>query len=191
MLPFIVLISVLFSFLWQEPAEAALDKHGFKKIEAADLDEAANLINSFNGNYASHQHIGNNYNHNFYIFVSFALGDEMLKQLLHLAQKYDGKLVMRGFKDNNFKVTAKAIENLVKDDNASGILIDPTLFKTFAITAVPSYVLAGKHNCMPNTSCKVEYDKITGNVSPKFALEKFAESGDLQQEATALLSGKL
>ena len=55
--------------------------------------------------------------------------------------------------------------------------IPQLLVTVYDIVAVPSYVLAHGNS----------YDKLSGNVTLKYALEKFAKAGDLAREAQWLL----
>lgn len=124
---------------------------------------------------------------NFYIFVSFSLSETLLKQLLILSKNYKAVLVLRGLKNNSFKQSIEYITSLNPDEN-EGFIIDPELFNKYHIQKVPTYVLARNKIC-PNSSCIPSYDKLTGNVSPKYALEKFSQQGDLAKEAKIILEG--
>lgn len=124
---------------------------------------------------------------NFYMFASLGLSDLLLRQMLDYAKTYNGVIVLRGIENNSFRQTADHIQSLARDGEEAAIIIDPTLFKQFQIRQVPSYVLAKEQKCPVGSSCKPSYDKITGNITPKYALEKFVEKGDLFQEAQKLL----
>ena len=124
---------------------------------------------------------------NFYMFASLGLSDVLLRQMLDYAKIYNGVIVLRGIKNNSFRQTADHIQRLSREGEEAAIIIDPTLFKQFQISQVPSYVLAKEQKCPVGSSCKPSYDKITGNITPKYALEKFVEKGDLFQEAQKLL----
>jgi type-F conjugative transfer system pilin assembly protein TrbC len=65
--------------------------------------------------------------------------------------------------------------------------IDDETFERFGINAVPTILLVKEEDCLEAQSCKVTYDKITGSIGIKAALEKFAINGDLSQEAQELL----
>lgn len=124
---------------------------------------------------------------NFYLFASFGLNDTTLRQMLDYAKIYNGVIVLRGIEDNSFKTTAEHIQKLASEGEEVAIIIDPTLFKQYQVTQVPAYVLARQAECPVGMSCKARYDKITGNITPKYALEKFVEKGELASEATKLL----
>jgi conjugal transfer pilus assembly protein TrbC len=134
----------------------------------------------------------------FLIFASFSIGEKGLRNLIKQAALYRGAVILRGFKNGDLKETAKfllqfagkggsQLEGDSGDDlggGREGIAIDPTLFEEYSITKVPTYVLT-----MPceevglGRGCKAQYDKLTGNVSPRYALEKFSERGELSKEA--------
>lgn len=129
-------------------------------------------------------------NVDFYMFASFGLSDSLLRQMLDYAKIYNGVIVLKGIENNSFKQTAEHIQRLSKEGEEAAIIIDPTLFKQFEVERVPAYILAKQEKCPVGISCKPSYDKITGNITPKYALEKFAEKGDLSLEAKLLLGSK-
>jgi conjugal transfer pilus assembly protein TrbC len=129
-------------------------------------------------------------NVDFYMFASFGLSNSLLRQMLDYAKIYNGVIVFRGIENNSFKQTAEHIKSLSKEGEEAAIIIDPTLFKQFEVERVPAYILVKREKCPVGISCKPSYDKITGNITPKYALEKFAEKGELSLEAKVLLRSK-
>ena len=101
-----------------------------------------------------------------YIFVSFSLPNIVLENLDKAAQNCGAKLVIRGLKDNSFKETL----NYIKGIRQEGITIDidPESFRQFGITHVPAFVL----------SQGAKYDKIVGNISMIYVLNRYASKGD-------------
>jgi type-F conjugative transfer system pilin assembly protein TrbC len=95
---------------------------------------------------------------NLYIFVSFSIPKETLKALAHEAEKQKGILVIRGLIDNSFVKTAKVLQEI-----GVGVILDPTLFKEYDVKVVPTFMQ--KH--------KNVYQRIAGNISLAYALEKF------------------
>jgi type-F conjugative transfer system pilin assembly protein TrbC len=93
-----------------------------------------------------------------YIFISFSLCKETLKALALEAQKHQGILVIRGLIGNSFVKTAKFLQEI-----DVGVVLDPTLFKEYDVKVVPTFVQ--KH--------KNVYQRIGGNISLAYALEKF------------------
>lgn len=97
-----------------------------------------------------------------FIFVSLSMPEASLKSLYFEAEKEGAVLVLRGLKDNSFKKTAEFIQSL-----GIGVQIDPTLFEKYAIESVPTFV---KMN-----STEDEQDRISGNISLRYALQRFKE----------------
>ena len=118
-----------------------------------------------------------------YIFISLTMPRDALIALAGDAKKYHATLVLRGLKDNSFKATQDKLRQLNLLDAATSI--DPQLFTSYNIQAVPSFVLT---TISPNHS--PIYDKLTGNVTSKYALEHFAKHGDLAVTAQQLLGVK-
>lgn len=111
-------------------------------------------------------------------FVSFAIPETGLKRMLTEARRYDIPAVLRGMVRNDMKATADAVMSLVQDGSASGVAIDPTRYREYGITSVPSLVVY----------CQAGHDVIRGNLRLKQALGKVAEQGDCRDEARALLA---
>lgn len=124
---------------------------------------------------------------NFYMFASFGLSDNILRQMIDYAKTYNGTIVLRGLENNSFKSTAEHIQKLVNEDEEAAIIIDPILFTKFEIKQVPAYVIVKQEACATQMSCSNSYDKISGNITPKFALEKFIEKGELSNKAAKIL----
>ena len=140
------------------------------------------------------------YDTDFLIFASFRMGEKNIEGLIEKASRYGCIVVLRGLKGGDFKETARFLLKITEKSKASksnsnknnldqpvGVVIDPTLFEEYGITRVPTYILA-KPCISTLNSCKTEYDKLTGNVSPRYALEKFSTQGDLREEARMRLS---
>ena len=125
-------------------------------------------------------------NTDFLIFASFSMGEKNLENLIKIASVYEGVVILRGFKNGDIKQTAEFLSKF--GEEKEGILIDPSLFKEYQVRKVPTYVLV--KTCESGMdSCKGGFDKLTGNVSPQYALEKFKTSGELKAEAKERLKG--
>ena len=122
-----------------------------------------------------------------YLFVSFSLGEKALLNLAQEAKRWNATLVLRGFIEGSYAKTAKALQNIIIK-TGQGFIIDPELFSLFAVTAVPTYVLSYPFqlNAVERTQTPL-HDRIRGHVSIHYALEQFAKSGDLKEEANSLL----
>lgn len=75
------------------------------------------------------------------LFVSFSLGEKALLNLAHEAKIYGATLVLRGFKDNSYAQTVKALQKIIQEIG-QGFIIDLELFSLFSVTTVPTYVLS-------------------------------------------------
>ena len=114
------------------------------------------------------------------VFASFSMPQATIKHLAADLKKVGGALVIRGLINNSFKETAITLQKL-----GERVLLDPTLFEKFSITSVPTFIIFEgdlKDEQPP-------YDRISGNVSLRFALEKVAQEGEIK--SVALLLEKL
>lgn len=69
------------------------------------------------------------------VFVSFSMPEASLKSLAQDAEKYNAVLVMRGLYEDSFVKTANKLKDL-----GIGVDINPELFETHKVTAVPTFV---------------------------------------------------
>jgi type-F conjugative transfer system pilin assembly protein TrbC len=107
---------------------------------------------------------------NLYVFVSFSMTDESWLSLSKAVEQLGGSLVLRGLPNNSFQELAKKIHDLRKRGVNAHIQIDPRLFTKYAIEKVPCFVVLEESS----------FEKLYGNVSLPFALEKM--SGKTTQE---------
>ena len=117
----------------------------------------------------------------FLIFASFIIGEKNLENLIRLATSYNGAVILRGFKNGSFKETAAFLSKFSQEKE--GILIDPNLFLEYGVTKVPTFILTKPCEEGLQVNCKTVYDKLTGMVSPRYALQKFSETGELKEFA--------
>lgn len=167
------IIMLILTIIMQIQAEAG--------EEISFADELRNIEKTEKGFFFNDETI------DFYMFVSFSLSEDILRQMLDYAKLYNGIIVFRGIENNSFRETSEHIQHLAKEGEEAAIIIDPTLFKRYAVERVPSYVLVKQEKCPAGMSCNPIHDKIIGNITPKYALEKFSEKGDLFQAAKNLL----
>lgn len=131
-----------------------------------------------------------------YIFVSSSMPKSVLKSYLSEAAHYNGVLVLKGLPNGSFKELTKLVIELSDDpkgnrsDNSGNInlpaalQIDDQAFEDFLVTSVPCIVLVKAPNYTPNQTNIPIFDKITGNLGIKYALEQFSSSGELASQAT-------
>jgi len=112
-------------------------------------------------------------------FVSFSIPKEGLAQMVADAHRLRIPAVLRGMVDNDMRVTANAVLDLLKENPKGGVQLDPTAFQKFNITAVPTLVV----------TCDGRHDRIAGSIRIDDALKKIAESGDCAAVARQLLTG--
>jgi len=111
------------------------------------------------------------------VFASFSMPQATIKHLAMDLKKVGGALVIRGLINNSFKKTAMALQKL-----GEGVLLDPTLFEKYNVTSVPTFIIF-------EVDLKDEhppYDRLTGNVSLRFVLEKVAQEGKIKSAALLL-----
>lgn len=130
------------------------------------------------------------------IFVSSSMPKNLLKAYHAKAVKYGGTLVFKGLPGGSFKELAKLVLSIAESGETGSMQIDDEAFDRFAVKSVPSILLIKGQDylnrCVGEQICavandKVIYDKITGSIGVRAALEKFVASGDLSQEAKRLL----
>lgn len=121
------------------------------------------------------------------LFISFSMGEKALLNLAHEAKLYGVTLVLRGFKDNSYAQTVKALQKIIQE-TGQGFIINPELFSLFSVTAVPTYVLSKPFQLQTQERTFTPlHDRLQGHVSLHYALETFAKEGDLKEEAHSLL----
>lgn len=115
-----------------------------------------------------------------FIFVSFSMPPESLKEWISDATKIGAPVVLRGFIDNSFKQTVSAVKAIVPTYQG-GIEIDPKAFEKYHIGQVPAVVIVGRTG---------EYDVVYGNATLSAALKVFSLKGSqaTQTQAQQLLS---
>lgn len=121
------------------------------------------------------------------LLVSFSMGEKALLNLAHEAKLYGATLVLRGFKDDSYAQTVKALQKIIQE-TGQGLIIDPELFSLFSVTATPTYILSRPFqlHTLEQTQTPI-HDRLQGHVSLRYVLEIFAKEGDLKGEAKALL----
>jgi type-F conjugative transfer system pilin assembly protein TrbC len=127
------------------------------------------------------------------IFVSSSMSKELLRSYHRAAMRYGGSLVFNGLPEASFKGLSKLVLSIAKPDELGAMEIDDEAFKRFSVTTVPTIVLSKEEglaqgtDCILEENCKITFDRVSGSIGVRVALENFAESGDLSQEAQKLL----
>ena len=95
------------------------------------------------------------------VFVSFSMPEVSLKSLAKDAEKYNAVLVMRGLYEDSFVKTANKLKDL-----GIGVDINPELFETHKVTAVPTFVVLKSDQSL---WC------LKGNVTLDFVMKTFKD----------------
>jgi conjugal transfer pilus assembly protein TrbC len=111
-------------------------------------------------------------------FVSLSMPEASLRTVIEDVSKAGGMVVFRGFPQNNAKLFTAQLAAVVKDLKVQPhIAIDPRLFRSFAVKAVPSYVaVSSTFELCDGLDCvskPAPYDQMSGNVRFEYALDQF------------------
>lgn len=122
------------------------------------------------------------------IFVSSSMPIGLLKRYAKDAAKYNGVLVFRGLPEGSFHKLSQLASD-ISGNNGKGVAmqIDDQAFKAFDIKRVPTIVLSKPASIFSEQVRGGSFDKISGNITIKYALEVFAKEGDLKVNAKELL----
>jgi len=117
------------------------------------------------------------------IYVSSSMSMNLLKSYATSAKKYNAILVFQGLPDGSWRKLSDLVSEISgNDNNAIAMQIDDESFKQFGITNVPSFVLAKEEDVFTENP-KVTFDKVTGSIGIKKALELFKDHGELAEIA--------
>ncbi|MFO1388307.1 type-F conjugative transfer system pilin assembly protein TrbC [Cellvibrio sp.] len=122
------------------------------------------------------------------IFVSFSMPEQQIKALIEEAPHYGAAVVIRGLIKDDFKVTVSKLRQLAgTPERASGILIDPTLFKMFDISTVPSFVLPLSEfdACTPGSCAPPQHVKLAGSATLAYVLDLISRTGSAREKQEA------
>ncbi len=116
------------------------------------------------------------------VMVGLSMPDDSLEALLRDVSAVGGQVVLRGFHDGSLPATAARLGSFVDNDNRGGVSIDPRLFETFNIKAVPVFIVPagplGDCNTPGCSPAAPPHDRISGNISLRYALETLSGNGD-------------
>ena len=116
----------------------------------------------------------------FMVFVSLSMPETALKEIITETSAAGGVVVFRGFPGNSAKQFVQRLSKLVASDTQfASIGIDPRLFRAFAVTAVPTYVVSSSDfspcDGLACVSTPPPHDRMVGNVTVSYALQTFAD----------------
>ncbi|MFC0589432.1 type-F conjugative transfer system pilin assembly protein TrbC [Novosphingobium aquiterrae] len=118
----------------------------------------------------------------FIAFASLSMPADSLRQMMDDVTRAGGVVVFRGLTQGSAKVMTDALGKVLKPgERMDGVGIDPRLFRAFGVSEVPAYVVAASDfDLCSGFDCTSEvppFDRMTGNVTARFALETFSEGG--------------
>lgn len=125
------------------------------------------------------------------VFVSSSMSTELLKYYYKQVKDYGGYMVINGLPEGSWKKLFNLLSQVCEldpeqnfDGSNCGILVDSQWFAEFDIKSVPSFVLSKSEGIIGE---KVIFDKVSGNIGIRRALEIMADNGDLSVEAKQCL----
>lgn len=114
----------------------------------------------------------------FVAFASLSMPEEALVKMIADTTRAGGVVVFRGFSADNPQTFITGIRKVVDQSGASNVAIDPRLFRSFGVDRVPTYVaLSTDFEPCDQLDCVTApppHDRISGNISVEYVLEKFA-----------------
>ncbi|WP_374942084.1 type-F conjugative transfer system pilin assembly protein TrbC [Sphingomonas sp.] len=112
-------------------------------------------------------------------FASLSMPAASLRQMIDEVGRAGGVVVFRGFPGNSVKRFTGALARVVPAGNSNAVGIDPRLFRAFAVTTVPTYVVTSTDfDLCDGFDCTTHvppHDRMSGNVSLGHALDTFAQ----------------
>ena len=125
------------------------------------------------------------------IFVSSSMNTDLLKSYLEQAKRYGATLILRGLPGGSWRKLSSLIYEITEGkDEGAAIQLDDMAFAEYGISSVPTFVLS-KERSVFEVSGEDEpelFDKVSGNIGARRALEIIAEQGDLSDIATTILN---
>jgi conjugal transfer pilus assembly protein TrbC len=114
-------------------------------------------------------------------FASLSMPEASLRRLIGDVTAAGGVVVFRGFPASNPTRFALAMQKLVTRDQAASVLIDPRLFRAFAVQSVPTWIATTSDyvpcDGLTCVSTVPPFDRIAGNITTRYALDAIADAG--------------
>ncbi|MGU9961899.1 MAG: type-F conjugative transfer system pilin assembly protein TrbC [Candidatus Puniceispirillales bacterium WSBS_2018_MAG_OTU23] len=137
-------------------------------------------------------------NNQLIVFLTLGMPDQSIKDWLYETQAAGGVVVIRGFYGGKLSTTLARLQEIggLDQDLLGGVQIDPTAFRRLNITAVPMVVVV--KDPLPacqNAGCVGDAipasDRIGGNITLEYALDRLAREGDIAAEIADQHLGQL
>lgn len=120
------------------------------------------------------------------VLVSFSMPESQIKSLLEEAKRINAFVVIRGLIDDDFDKTIRKIKAL-SGEKVSGVAIDPTLFRRFNVTTVPTFILPLRpiESCLKDVCEVPPHVRATGSATFTYFLETVVRLGDQDERLAA------
>lgn len=129
------------------------------------------------------------------IFVSSSMPKNLLREYAKESVIYKGALIFKGVIDGKITKFTELIGEILEVDSNAVIQIDDESFAAFGIEQVPTIVLSEQNRLVDiihnEENITPKYDKVTGNIGIRYALELFSQDGEMKKEARALLNNSI
>lgn len=110
------------------------------------------------------------------VFISFSVPDATWLSLSNEIAKINGVFILRGLPNNSFQELAQRLLKLRQNRVNAEIQINPELFEKYGITSVPTFVISEEG----------KFDKVSGNISPSYAIDLAVQEGETASTARKL-----
>lgn len=117
---------------------------------------------------------------NIYYLISFSMRDEAIEEIMQQATYYNIPVYINGLINDSMKDTTNKFIKLFGKNSQYGIGIDPTIFEKYSVEVVPTLIV----------KCDNNFDKLSGNIPLKQAIEKISNDGDCAIVAKKILGEK-
>lgn len=115
------------------------------------------------------------------VMVSYSMPSEAIARLASSASQVGATLVLRGMVDNSMEKTASLSADFIKRYPNLQVQIDPTVFRRFEVTQVPTFVLTRgtgeDKSCTKGCDPADSFVSVVGDVSLDYALEHITRNG--------------
>lgn len=112
------------------------------------------------------------------VFVSFAMPDRALRETIREAASAGGAVIFRGMPENSPKVFRQRLLQVMREEQAGAVGVDPRLFRAFQIRHVPTFIVPATHYALCDgfdcADTPPPHDRLSGNVSVRHALDVMA-----------------
>lgn len=120
------------------------------------------------------------------VLISLSMPEGQIKELIVEAYQIGAAIAVRGLIDDDFQKTLMKLKQLAGEKDG-GVLIDPTLFRRFEATAVPTFVLPLEplQQCTDKGCPTPRHVKATGSATFQYFLDLVARTGDDNEKTEA------